>query len=97
MEGYVEAIATGLNAGRNASERAEGRSPSPLPRETALGSLCVYISGASAGTYQPANMTFDLLPPLDEVDRIRLRRDKGARHAEVCRRALSALEQYLNA
>ncbi len=39
-----------------------GEQPRPLPRETALGSLCHYISGADPADYQPANITFDLLP-----------------------------------
>ena len=43
VEGYVEAIATGLVAGRDAAARAAGRTR-PLPRATALGSLCGYIS-----------------------------------------------------
>ena len=72
-----------------------GEQPRALPRETALGSLCHYISGADPADYQPANITFDLLPPLDEATRQRLRRDKQARHAEVCRRAQAALEEYL--
>ena len=94
VEGYVESIATGLLAGRFAADLAEGRTPKPAPRETALGSLCHYVSGADAAGYQPANITFDLLPQLDEETRHRLRRDRKARHAEVCRRALAALEAY---
>ncbi|MBV9507718.1 MAG: methylenetetrahydrofolate--tRNA-(uracil(54)-C(5))-methyltransferase (FADH(2)-oxidizing) TrmFO [Acidobacteriia bacterium] len=94
VEGYVEAIATGLMAGMHAASIAAGDSPRALPRETALGSLCRYISAADAADYQPANITFDLLPQLDESTRQRLRRDKAARHAEVCRRALAALEEY---
>ena len=94
VEGYVEAIATGWMAGTHAAALALGEQPRALPRETALGSLCHYISGADARNYQPANITFDLLPQLDEAARQRLRRDKQARHAEVCRRALDALEQY---
>ena len=77
--------------------RASGSQPEALPRETALGSLCHYISGADSGKYQPANITFDLLPPLPEAIRERLRHDKKARHAEVCRRALAALEAYCHA
>jgi methylenetetrahydrofolate--tRNA-(uracil-5-)-methyltransferase len=92
VEGYVEAIATGLMAGRHAADLARGAEPSPPPRETALGSLCRYISEADPRHYQPANITFDLLPALDEETRQRLRRDKKARHAETCRRALEALE-----
>ena len=94
VEGYVEAIATGLMAGLHAAALAAGETPSPLPRQTALGSLCHYISYAGAADYQPANITFDLLPPLDEDTRHKLRHDKKARHAEVCRRALEALEEY---
>jgi len=98
VEGYVEAIATGLMAGLHAAVLTAGETPRALPRETALGSLCHYISSADPADYQPANITFDLLPQLDEAARLRLRRDKQARHAEVCRRALerldSALENY---
>jgi methylenetetrahydrofolate--tRNA-(uracil-5-)-methyltransferase len=92
VEGYVESIATGLLAGRAAVELARGESPVAMPRATALGSLCAYISGADPKNYQPANITFDLLPKLDEEALKRLRRDKKARHAEVCRRALAALD-----
>ena len=94
VEGYVESIATGLVAGLHASALAAGGAPRALPRETALGALCHYVSRADAGRYQPANITFDLLPPLDEATRRALRHDKQARHAEVCRRALEALEEY---
>ncbi|MBZ5579987.1 MAG: methylenetetrahydrofolate--tRNA-(uracil(54)-C(5))-methyltransferase (FADH(2)-oxidizing) TrmFO, partial [Acidobacteriia bacterium] len=96
-EGYVEAIATGLVAGLHAAALAVGEPVRSLPRETALGSLCHYISAANPANYQPANITFDLLPPLDEATHQRLRRDKHARHAEVCRRALAALEEFRHA
>ena len=91
IEGYVESIATGLLAGRNA---VNPQAPAP-PRETALGSLCHYISGADPKHYQPANITFDLLPALDEETRVRFKKDKQARHAEVCRRATEAMDTYL--
>ena len=94
VEGYVESIATGLVAGRHAVEMAAGDAIRPFPRECAIGSLCAYVSGADAANYQPANITFDLLPPLDETTRHRLRHDKRARHAEVCRRALEKLDEY---
>jgi methylenetetrahydrofolate--tRNA-(uracil-5-)-methyltransferase len=97
VEGYVESIATGLIAGIHAAGLACGTAPRPLPRETALGSLCRYVSGADPRHYQPANIAFDLLPPLDEETRRKLRHDKRARHSEVCRRALEALDSYLPA
>jgi methylenetetrahydrofolate--tRNA-(uracil-5-)-methyltransferase len=92
VEGYVESIATGLMAGRHAAALARGEEPRAFPPETALGSLCRYVSGADPRAYQPANITFDLLPPLDDETHRRLRHDKRARHAEVCRRALAALD-----
>jgi methylenetetrahydrofolate--tRNA-(uracil-5-)-methyltransferase len=94
VEGYVEAIATGLMAGWNAVRLAEGRAPVAPPRCTALGSLAHYISSADPRNYQPANITFDLLPPLGEPDHRRLAQDKTARRRLQCRRALEALEQY---
>lgn len=95
VEGYVESIATGLIAGRNAAALALGEPVRPWPRQTALGSLCHYVSGADPKDYQPANITFDLLPKLEEELTRRWKHDKKARHAEVCRRALEALEGYL--
>jgi methylenetetrahydrofolate--tRNA-(uracil-5-)-methyltransferase len=97
VEGYVESIATGLLAGINAAKLALQDPIRPVSRETALGSLCHYISRADPKDYQPANITFDLLPQLDDVTRERLRRDKRARHAEVCRRAQAAFDEYLHA
>jgi methylenetetrahydrofolate--tRNA-(uracil-5-)-methyltransferase len=94
VEGYVESIATGLVAGRHAVEFAVGAKIRPFPRETALGSLCAYVSGAEARNYQPANITFDLLPALEEATRLTFRHDKKARHAAVCRLALEKLDEY---
>ncbi len=95
VEGYVESIATGLIAGQNAAAAVAGEEPRPVPRETAAGSLCHYISAAEASNYQPANITFDLLPPLEEAEAQRFRRDRKARHAAICRRAEQAMDAYL--
>ena len=94
VEGYVEAMATGLMAGRNAARLAEGKAPLAFPRETAHGSLAYYISHADPHHYQPANITFDLLPALPEQDRRRLEHDKAARRRLQCQRALEALERH---
>jgi methylenetetrahydrofolate--tRNA-(uracil-5-)-methyltransferase len=92
VEGYVESIATGFMAGLHAVALARGETPKAFPRATALGSLCEYVSAADPRDYQPANITFDLLPALEEDAKHKFRHDKKARHAEVCRRALAALE-----
>lgn len=96
VEGYAESIATGLLAGRNAASLVKGDQPDIFPRATALGSLCHYITHADPKRFQPANITFDLLPSLDEETKRKLRHDKKARHTEVCRRAEFAFEEYLN-
>jgi methylenetetrahydrofolate--tRNA-(uracil-5-)-methyltransferase len=95
VEGYVESIATGLLAGMQASALARDAEPIPPPRATAFGALVNYICHADAKNFQPANITFDLLQPLDEATRRRIR-DKKQRHAMVCQRALSELEGWLN-
>ncbi len=95
VEGYTESIATGLMAGLHAAAFATGQPVRPFPRETALGSLCAYVAGADPSDYQPANITFDLLPTLDDATRRRFRHDKKARHAEVCRRAQVAMDEHL--
>ena len=68
---------------------SQGEPLRAFPRATAIGSLCAYVSGADPANYQPANITFDLLPKLEQPPR-----DKKARYAEVCRRALAALEEF---
>jgi methylenetetrahydrofolate--tRNA-(uracil-5-)-methyltransferase len=90
VEGYVESIATGLVAGRGAAALASGEPVRAFPRQTALGSLCAYVCGADPLNYQPANITFDLLPKLEYPPR-----DKKVRQAEVCRRALTALDEFM--
>ncbi len=52
-------------AGIYAAALARGEEPTPVPRATALGSLVHYITHADAKNFQPANITFDLLEPLD--------------------------------
>lgn len=96
VEGYVESVATGLLAGMHAAALATGANPAPPPRATAFGALVNYTCHADARNFQPANITFDLLLPLDEATRRRVR-DKKQRHATVCQRALNELDVWLAA
>ncbi|HEX4038370.1 MAG TPA: methylenetetrahydrofolate--tRNA-(uracil(54)-C(5))-methyltransferase (FADH(2)-oxidizing) TrmFO [Acidobacteriaceae bacterium] len=94
VEGYTESIATGLLAGIYAAAMAQGQEPEPVPRGTGLGSLIRYVTEADAKRFQPANITFDLLKPLDEATRRRVR-DKRERHRMQCERALAAMDGWL--
>ncbi|MGB8261035.1 MAG: methylenetetrahydrofolate--tRNA-(uracil(54)-C(5))-methyltransferase (FADH(2)-oxidizing) TrmFO [Terracidiphilus sp.] len=93
VEGYTESIATGLLAGLYAAHLARGEEPEPAPRGTALGSLVHYITHAEAKHFQPANITFDLLLPLEEELRKKVR-DKKERHRMQCERALEAFDGW---
>ncbi|MGO8758211.1 MAG: methylenetetrahydrofolate--tRNA-(uracil(54)-C(5))-methyltransferase (FADH(2)-oxidizing) TrmFO [Terracidiphilus sp.] len=96
VEGYTESIATGMLAAIYGAAMARGVEPVPVPRATALGSLVHYITHSEAKNFQPANITFDLLEPLEEEVRKRVR-DKKMRHRMVCERALEAFEAWWSA
>jgi methylenetetrahydrofolate--tRNA-(uracil-5-)-methyltransferase len=93
VEGYIEAMATGFMAGVHAAEIARGRTPQPPPRRSAMGSLTNYIANADTKNFQPMNITFALLPPLDEADRRKLRR-KVDRHRFQVELGLKDFEEW---
>jgi methylenetetrahydrofolate--tRNA-(uracil-5-)-methyltransferase len=96
VEGYTESIATGMLAGLYAAQMAQGQPAVPVPRGTGLGSLVHYITHAQAKNFQPANITFDLLMPLEEEQRLKIR-DKRERHRLQCERALAEFDGWLSA
>ncbi|HEV2400772.1 MAG TPA: methylenetetrahydrofolate--tRNA-(uracil(54)-C(5))-methyltransferase (FADH(2)-oxidizing) TrmFO [Candidatus Sulfotelmatobacter sp.] len=90
VEGYVESIATGLLAGMYAAALKSEAELRPVPRGSAFGSLTNYVANANPRNFQPANITFDLLPPLD-----RKVRDRKERHRLQCELALREFDQWL--
>ncbi len=96
VEGYTESIAAGMLAGIYAAALARGEEPAPAPRGCALGSLVHYITHADPKEFQPANITFDLLEPLEDELRKKVR-DKKERHRLVCERALAAFDSWWSA
>ena len=93
VEGYTESIAMGLLVGMHVARIAQGLPAIAPPRETALGSLVRYLTRAETKNFQPANITFDLLPQLDESTRRKIR-DKKQRHKIVCEKALEAVSSW---
>ena len=65
VEGYVESAASGLMAGRNAAALVRGEEPRVPPRTTAIGALAYYVSHADPRNYQPTNITFGIVAPLE--------------------------------
>ena len=90
VEGYLESAASGLVAGLNAARLAEGVEAIVFPATTALGALERYISAAEVRNYQPTNMAFGLLPPLQPPVR-----DKKRRRDLMVKRALEDLGTFL--
>jgi methylenetetrahydrofolate--tRNA-(uracil-5-)-methyltransferase len=91
VEGYVESIATGLMAGVHAASVALGGEPQAPPRASAFGSLVHYVTHADPKNFQPANITFDLLPALP--NRVR---DRQQRHRMQCELALGEFNTWLD-
>jgi len=89
VEGYVESASNGLVAGINAARMIAGKDLVVFPPTTAHGALCHYITNANPQHFQPMNVTFGLLPPLEQ--RIKSKRERGA---ALAKRALSALEKF---
>jgi methylenetetrahydrofolate--tRNA-(uracil-5-)-methyltransferase len=94
VEGYVESAASGLLAGINAAAAAAGRTRSAPARTTAIGALAYYASHADPAHYQPSNITFGIMAPLEAVDG-HLRRDRKARNEAISARAIGELEKWV--
>ena len=91
-------------AGRNAAALIEGRALQVPPRTTALGALAYYVSHADPKHYQPTNITFGIMPDLDEATFRRIRTPDGrrpsrkeARKIAHGTRALADLEAWMHA
>ena len=89
VEGYVESAASGLMAGLNAAALVQGRPTTAPPRTTAIGALAYYVSHANPVDYQPTNVAFGLIPPLNRPPR-----NKLARRQATAQRALRDLATW---
>ncbi len=87
VEGYVESAASGLVAGINAALRFSGGEGFRFPPITALGALARYISDANIRNFQPMNINFGLIDPLD----IRVR-DKRQKNLMISERSLKFID-----
>ena len=88
VEGYVESAASGMLVGIETAARVLGLPAVDFPQETAIGALGLYISGGSVGDFQPMNINFGIITPLDH--RVKGKRNKNA---EISARSLAIIEQ----
>lgn len=88
VEGYVESAASGMLVGIETAARVLGCEPVDFPQETAIGALGLYISGGSVGDFQPMNINFGIIKPLEY--RVKGKRNKNA---EISNRSLAIIEQ----
>ena len=89
VEGYVESCASGMLASLELSARLLGLPAEDFSRATAIGALALYVSGGSVGDFQPMNVNFGIIEPLDR--RVRGKRNKNA---EISRRALEEIGRH---
>ena len=88
VEGYVESAASGFLVGVETARRLTGKPPIDFPQETAIGALALYISNASVTVFQPMNVNFGIIPPLDH--RVKGKRNKNA---ELSARSLAIIDR----
>lgn len=89
VEGYVESTASGLVAGIAAACEVRGETLPVLSRQTAIGALACYISDHTVTKFQPMNINFGLLDPLDH--RVR---GKQERNTQIAERALAQIDNW---
>ena len=92
VEGYVESAASGLLAGLNAAAMARGEPLAAAPRTTAIGALAYYVSHADPRHYEPSNITFGIMPPLESQPP----RGKMDKKLAIATRALADLQAWMN-
>lgn len=88
VEGYVESAASGFLVGVETARRLAGLPPVDFPQETAIGALGLYVSNPSVTVFQPMNINFGIIPPLDH--HVKGKRNKNA---EISARSLEIIEQ----
>ena len=76
-----------IDAASETARRLKGQAPIDFPQETAIGALGLYVSNQTVGVFQPMNINFGIIPPLDH--RVKGKRNKNA---ELSQRSLAIIE-----
>ena len=89
VEGYVESTASGYLAAVAMAAKIQGREVPVFPKETAIGALGLYISDSAIENFQPMNVNFSIIAPLEQ----RIRK-KAEKNLAIANRALEEIDAH---
>ena len=89
VEGYLESAASGFVAGVTAALDAFGKEPPDFSTQTAIGSLAHYVSSSVSSNFQPMNVNFGIIDPLDR----KVKGGKAFRNEAISERALNVIRE----
>ena len=92
VEGYVESTASGYLAAVAMAARLQGRELPDFPKETAIGALGLYVSDPSIENFQPMNINFSIIAPLEK----RIRK-KAEKNLAISNRSLEVIDAMVAA
>ena len=90
VEGYVESTASGYLAAVAMAAKVQGRNIPDFPKTTAIGALGLYISDESIENFQPMNINFSIIQPLEK----RIRK-KAEKNLAIANRSLEVIDQLV--
>lgn len=92
VEGYLESCSSGYVAGINAARYALGLDMIDFPSTTAIGALAHYVSNSASSNFQPMNVNFGIISPLDH----KVKGGKAVRNEAISNRALEIISDLKN-
>ena len=90
VEGYVESAASGFLAAVAMAAKVQGREVPDFPKTTAIGALSLYISDESIEDFQPMNVNFSIISPLEQ----RIRK-KAEKNLAIANRSLAVIDELV--
>ena len=91
VEGYVESTASGYLAAVSMAAKIRGEAPVEFPKETAIGALGLYISDERIEHFQPMNVNFSIISPLEK----RIKK-KAEKNLAIANRSLAVIDELLS-
>jgi len=90
VEGYVESTASGFLAAVAMAAKVQGKELPDFPKTTAIGALGMYISDETVGNFQPMNVNFSIIAPLEQ----RIRK-KAEKNLAIAQRSLQVIDDMV--